>query len=785
MNVHGRGVPMVRMQRDSKNPRPSRAVFDPPPFFRGSGVFRMSSGFISYRFTGAALLGGLLCTSSFIPYSWAQQAGILPQIEINPPAGMPKPAKPPKHAKQSRAKPKPAPAIEPIAAVPVPINDDASRLVEADNIVGASTSIITADDIKRSPGQTVQDVLGTVPGIQLQSLYGGVNGAGTTVDLRGFGAFATANTLILVNGRRINDIDLAGVDLSTIPLQSIDRIEVTRGNSGAVLYGDNAVGGVINIVTKTSADSGKPVSARIEGGVGSFNQKFGNVSSTTSYGPWSTSVFASAIKSNGYRANNALEQQDGVGELRYTTADLSAYFNVSGDNQRLGLPGSRSTRYYLDNSNQLATDPRGTSTPFDYANKQGINATAGFTKSLWNGAELIVDGGVRNKKQQADYFGDPQDPFYTGSYSYIDTTLQTWSLTPHLSMKNAIFGMNSTVLTGIDYYNATYDSNRSEALGMTPIHVYNLNQQSVAGYWQQTLGILPTTDFSYGARIQNTSIDAKDTFNASAPGASPPPFDSQRLPLNTDETNHALHIGVEHRFNQNFAVFARAAQAFRTPNVDERLGVGPDVNLAANFNLKTQTSYDAEAGIRIHGNGLDLQTSYFDMHLKNEIHFDPVNFVDANLDPTHRYGSETNVTLRINDDLRLRGGFAYTRAVFEQGPFAGDDVPLVSRFSGSAGVSWNVWQKYVVVDAVVRAWSARRMDNDQANFQPQIPANATLDLKLSGEYDRFFWSLSVNNVFNVFYYDYGVASADITKVGVFNAYPLPGRTYMLKTGMTF
>ena len=51
------------------------------------------------------------------------------------------------------------------------------------------------------------------------------------------------------------------------------------------------------------------------------------------------------------------------------------------------------------------------------------------------------------------------------------------------------------------------------------------------------------------------------------------------------------------------------------------------------------------------------------------------------------------------------------------------------------------------------------MDNDQPNIQPLIPASATVDLKLSGEYDRYFWSLSVNNVFNVLYYDYSVASA--------------------------
>jgi iron complex outermembrane receptor protein len=179
----------------------------------------------------------------------------------------------------------------------------------------------------------------------------------------------------------------------------------------------------------------------------------------------------------------------------------------------------------------------------------------------------------------------------------------------------------------------------------------------------------------------------------------------------------------------------------------------------------------------------EMQSSIYNMNLTNEIHFDPVNFVEVNLDPTRRYGSETAASLRINDAWLLRGGAAYTRAVFREGLFAGNDVPLVSRFTASGGVSWNIWQKYLVADATVRYWSSRRMDNDQANTQGRIPANATVDFKLSGEYDRFFWSLSANNILNALYYDYAVASSFTD--GRFSAYPLPGRTYMVKAGATF
>src|SRR6202171_1949828 len=639
-------------------------------------------------------------------------------------------------------------------------------------IVGASSAASTAEDIARSPAQTVQEIIAQTPGVQLQSLYGGVNGAYTSVDLRGFGAFQTANSLLLINGRRVNDLDMQGVDFSTIPRDSIERIEITRGNSGAVLYGDNAVGGVINIVLKNGV-GGPPVAIRTEAGVGSFNSRLANLSVATNSGPWSTSFYGNAVKSDGYRVNNALDQRDGVGNLNYTTPGLTAFLTLSGDDQKLGFPGGRTVDPSIG-LNQLVTDRRGTNTPFDYGNQQGANATAGFTKTLWNGAELIVDGGVRDKKQQAGFFGNsPSIPF-----NYVDTHLQTWSLTPRLSIKNPILGVPSTILTGIDYYDAAYHSERPEFKGAPPVHVYDLSQRTLAGYWQQTIGLLPTTDFSYGARAQNISLSARDRFDPTAPGA----FGPQAIPLDSNETQYALHLGFEHRFNEVFSVFGRAARAFRTPDVDERVASGPGF-IPGNFTLKTQTSHDIEGGFRIKSGQFQMQSSIYNMDLENEIHFIPALFFNVNLDPTRRYGSETSASLRVSDSVLLRGGVAYTRAVFREGPFTGNDVPLVSRYTASGGVTWNIWQKYLVADATVRYWSSRRMDNDQANSQLPIPANATVDFALSGEYDRFFWSLRINNVLNALYYDYAIASSFTD--GRFSAYPLPGRTFLVKAGPTF
>jgi len=106
--------------------------------------------------------------------------------------------------------------------------------------------IISATDIAASAATTLPELLSEAGGVHVRDNSGSPD---KQLDLRGFGITSDQNTLVLVDGVRINQNDLGATRLSTIPLQSIERIEILPGG-GAVPYGAGATGGTIHIITR-------------------------------------------------------------------------------------------------------------------------------------------------------------------------------------------------------------------------------------------------------------------------------------------------------------------------------------------------------------------------------------------------------------------------------------------------------------------------------------------------------------------------------------------------------
>jgi iron complex outermembrane receptor protein len=458
-----------------------------------------------------------------------------------------------------------------------------------------------------------------------------------------------------------------------------------------------------------------------------------------------------------------------VGELRRSIADGELYLNISADTQHLGLPGAR---LVTTTSSLVDSDRRGSSTPFDFADKQGANIALGGTRMIGERIELVVDAGVRHKAQQSKFFN-------AFGNSYADTALTTFSITPRANIAHDLFGLAGKAIAGVDLYRSFYGSDRKVDETDRPSHRYELGQRMLALYAQDTLSIRPDTDLSLGLRVQNVAVTADDAFDATAPSSG---SNLQGRPLDSSETQHAFHLGLEHRVSPVTTVFGRAGRSFRMPNVDERVGSAP-FGTQVDFALKTQTSMDAEIGFRRRWGGFGLQVSGFAMELRDEIHYDPTSFINTNLDPTRRMGVEGAANWSVTDALRLRSSLAYTDARFREGKWRGNEVPLVSRVTGSAGVSWDIAGKLATLDAGVRRVGDRRFDSDQANFQPMIPGHTLVDLRLGGEAGMAFWSVAAMNLLDQKYFDYGAAST--STYGRYNAYPLPGRTFMARVGARF
>jgi iron complex outermembrane receptor protein len=499
--------------------------------------------------------------------------------------------------------------------------------------------VINRETIDRSGVANVAELLRNYGAVQVRDSMG--NGRDSRLSLRGFGA--SANVLVLVDGRKLNNTDLGGQDLTAVSIADIERIEILEGGAGA-LFGDQAVGGVINIITAGRSVTGGHVSA----GRGSYdNEKYGFSYQNQLDSGWFYGFNEDLARADGYRDDSSVNYENYSGELGYA-------YDYGSAGGRLFVEGRQSDNEYrltgALTADQAAADRRQAGPSF--------NDYAADTRTF----RLGIDHRFNNILQFLGAYSDrDEDVVIDASSGFGDTlTLQSRrvvSFDPRL-----IFTFGDWHLTaGLDVERVDYDFDIDFGFGVSG----SAHENRKRSEYLQVLYTV-TQRFTLQAGIRHANLDT----DVGVDGAG---MDIDYEQSATVQQIGALWMGDDWRFYLN------RDETFRFPLADENVDFFGVVN-----QLDVQRGVAWELGGERQWRQLDAKLSVFQQDNKDEIGFDPaLGFFGANtnFDDTRRRGVTLVASWIGNNNKPWSAQFLYTYldARFTQGAYDKKRIPGVAR----------------------------------------------------------------------------------------------------------
>lgn len=443
----------------------------------------------------------------------------------------------------------------PVAAIAAPQTDKlstaqpmvvtATRFSQPEASILAPVNIVTRDEIDRMQAKTVTEVMRTLPGVETIS-YGG-RGQNATISVRGG---TSAQTLVLMDGVRVNSVTSGGVNLNDLPLNQVERIEYIRG-ARASIYGADAIGGVVNIITRPEVGSR---AHKLSAGAGSHNERLLDWSSVTTVGA------AGQIKGAA-----GLEQEDG--------------YNAH------PVPGINDG---------------------DEHGYTGYNAMLDYQHALR--PDLDLYSSARWFRNQAQY-----DNSYTGSWGSQHQRKETWSENQSYTLGGRYHPgrYQSELLANYgreDLYNYVDSSSRDEAQDRTYIRQYNvswLHDFALNDAWRLGAGVdwrreeltpssissgVPYSDETHGR--DNTGLYALTQFQQG-------PWQAELSGRTDDNQQYGRHntwqIGGGWTFLTDYRLSSRYGTGFRAPSFNDLYF--PDPYTPGNPDLQPEESKSRELAL--------------------------------------------------------------------------------------------------------------------------------------------------------------------------------------------
>ena len=575
----------------------------------------------------------------------------------------------------------------------------ATKISTVDTAATFASEVYHTAEIESSSARSLYDFLDQNSSITVLPSYG--NPYAQKIDMRGYGiGDGYQNIVVTLNGRRMNNIDMVPQLLSSISLNDIERIEITKG-SGSVVYGDGATAGSIQIYTKDAERS------RISASLGNYGAQSGSFSSGLLTDYFSLSVSADHAELDGYSATDITGYKDESDSnssrimLRLFPSDR-VELSIGQDQSRIN------TRYVggitlAEFNSDPAQNSGNTYTPQQF---ETTTTTLGLITSLDDQTELTIHHAAEDK---------------------ISNYLNGWGRADYDYQSNEIrINQNQGPLqwtAGIQQF----DGDRIKSGSNTTT---KKNRGTfIQGQYQQG-----KTTYSMGGRYETV-----DYTYAPVSGST----------LQDDHELSSYDFGINHQLNNQLSLFSNLNGAFQAPDIDRFFNWGgtfngfivPAESTTLNFGTNHITSSNK------------AKLTLFWSELDNEIYYYKSGNKNTNINQSHKYGVELQNRHQHENGIKSSVNYAYTRAIIDReddgaGSYDGKDLPGVSRHTLSFSAQYKLdSQSALTLSHTYRSSTYAAEDFSNSFSQKQKAYHSTNlsyrytvkeDLELSAGIDNLF-----------------------------------------------
>ncbi|MES2151059.1 MAG: TonB-dependent receptor [Pseudomonadota bacterium] len=604
----------------------------------------------------------------------------------------------------------------------------AARFASDPSLLPVGATVIGADEIRRAGVTDVNQAIRKIGGVFGRQSLDGTPDFG--LDLRGFGSTSAQNMVIVIDGVRLSDNELSNAILSSIPIDTVERIEIIRGGA-SVLFGEGATGGVIQVITRRPPRNGQRGSVVAE--AGQFGLREGRASAAASWDNVALDAAVADQHTDNYRQHNRFRQKSFSGGAQWRTAGGRVGLRAESAQQDSDFAGSLT-------SAQFQANPRQASTPLDFGSLDTKRVTA-FLEQRFDGFELAAELAHREKDAKASYYFTYKGVTSASNLGYDSVQNQ---FSPRLRQLSELAGMFNELVAGVDLI-------RWNRLTKSSFSAADATQKSKGFYLRDELKFDTAHNgrLSAGARHETFDKLTRDPLSFD-PGAQA-----------SSQSQNAWEVQGSYDVLAQVKLYAKDGQSYRVPNSDEN-GYRTSVGV-----LKIQTSHDLEFGVTVGDAERQLTARLFRHALSNEIAYDPTGYGgNTNLDPTRRQGAELDGHAQLAPGWRVSGHLQHVKADFTAGPNSGKELILVPKNILSARLAW-VPGDGQSADLGAQWVDSQRVGNDFANTcATRIPSATTFD----GRYGRSFgaWEFAISGVnltdkhyySNAFGCNYGIYPSD-------------------------